>query len=140
MIRTGSWAACAGLLLVASAVPAAAHHSFAMFDASKTTTLDGTIKLFQWVNPHVVIWLDVPGQGGDKVWAFEMTGPGPLRRMGWNPQSLKPGDKVRVTFHPLRDGRTGGQFVRAIDLATGRVLGNNGPLPGQRKLSGNPAD
>ena len=127
-------------LLVPVSMPVAvqAHHSFAMFDSNKVTVLDGTIKLFQWVNPHAVIWIDVPdGKGASTVWALEMTGPGPLRRMGWTPQSLKPGDRVSARLHPLRDGRPGGQFMQITLSDTGQVLGTSGrALPGN---SGPPA-
>jgi hypothetical protein len=128
--------ALAGFAVLVSS-PAAAHHSFAMFDPAQVTVLDGTVKLFQWVNPHAVIWLDVPdGKGGSAIWAIEMTGPGPLRRMGWTPDSLKVGDKVSAKLHPLRDGRPGGQFLQLTLSQTGQVLGTlGGARPGDDKPS-----
>ena len=114
---------------------AQAHHSFAMFDSAHVKQIDGTVKLFQWVNPHAVIWIDVPdGDGGVATWALEMTGPGPLRRMGWTPDSVKVGDRVSAKVHPLRDGRNGGQFMQITLLNTGQVLGTlQAEKPGDEK-------
>lgn len=138
MAAIRGWLMFAPFALAAAAIPAApavAHHSFAMFDPAQVKTLEGTIKLFQWVNPHAVIWVDVlDAKGASNVWAVEMTGPGPLRRMGWNPQTLTPGDKVGIKLHPLRDGRPGGQFLQLTKFDTGEVLGTlNRPLPGEEQ-------
>jgi hypothetical protein len=48
------------LLLVASIGTTQAHHTYAMFDRSKTQTLRGTVAKLEWTNPHVFVWLDVP--------------------------------------------------------------------------------
>lgn len=102
--------------------PALAHHSNAMFDAAKTVSLTGVIKDFQWTNPHSVTWLTVTGPGGkEAVWAIEGRSPSELSRMGWSRQSLKPGDRVTITLHPLRDGRTGGGFID-VKLPDGSTL------------------
>ena len=103
---------------------AAAHHSFAMFDADKKTTLEGTIKEFQWTNPHSWILMMVPNaQGTPEQWAIEMGAPGGLARQGWLPKTLQPGDKVTAVIHPLKDGTHGGQFM-AVTLPSGKVMGN----------------
>jgi hypothetical protein len=91
------------------AVPAIAHHSFAMFDANATKELDGTVKEFQWTNPHAWIMMTV----ADQEWAIEMGGPAGLARQGWRPKTLTPGLPVKVSIHPLRDGTNGGQFMSA---------------------------
>ena len=112
----------AAALALAAALPAAAHHSFAMFDSGRTLTLNGTVKTFEWINPHAVIWLAV-GEAGDAepvLWAIEMTSPGNLRREGWNRETLKPGDLVEAVVNPLRDGGPGGGFYSLKILATGR--------------------
>lgn len=108
-------------LLVAS-VPAAAHHSFAMFDMQKTITLNGTIVKFKWQNPHSWLELDVPAKTGTERWAVEMTSPNNLALEGWKRSSVKPGDKVTLVIHPLRDASKGGSFV-GIRLANGSTLG-----------------
>ena len=112
---------------VAFVAPALAHHSFAMFDAEKTVTLDGTVKEFEWSNPHSWIRVDVADQTGKQLqWALEMNAPAQLTQRGWNPTIIKPGDKITLTMHPLKDGARGGQFVTAT-LADGRTLSNGGP-------------
>ena len=113
------------------AAPAFAHHSFAMFDAEKTITLTGTVKEFQWANPHALIWLVVQdaGKPAAVTWAIELTSPGNLRRGGWNKESLKPGDKVEVTANPLKDGGPGGGFFSLKFVDSGKVLSMNRVLP-----------
>jgi hypothetical protein len=117
----------AGALLAAMltvARPAAAHHSFAMFEPTKTLTFKGTVKTFQWTNPHVIISVLVqPDEGGAaQEWALETTSPGVLTRNGWTRQSLKAGDRVSVVFSPLRDGSHGGGLNSVTLLDTGQKL------------------
>jgi len=117
--------------LLAAASPALAHHSFAMFDFNRTVTLKGTVKEFQWTNPHVVLWIETDPAGGDGpvMWSAELTSPGNLMRFGWSRQMLKPGDKIELELNPLRDGKHGGGFYRATLLASGQVLTGAGPRP-----------
>lgn len=107
-----------GLAVVAAlalSVPASAHHSFAMFDATKNVTVQGAVKEFEWTNPHS--WLRVmvmDGKTGKPVlWAFELSSPARLTTMGMHADSVKAGDVVSVTFHPMKDGTRGGQFMQA---------------------------
>jgi hypothetical protein len=104
------------------AIPAIAHHSFAMFDAEKEVTLQGMVKDFQWTNPHAWIMLSVDKQGQAEQWAVEMGGPNNLQRQGWQPRTLTPGMPVRLVIHPLRDGTNGGQFVE-VTLPDGKRMG-----------------
>ena len=114
----------AGVAFVASGGAALAHHSFAMFDADQKMTLAGTVKEFQWTNPHAWILLMAKNAEGQEVqWAIEMNGPTGLARQGWLPKTLTPGMPVKVVIHPLRDGKSGGQFL-AVTLPDGKVLGN----------------
>lgn len=114
---------CLGLLLLAYGAPAAAHHSFAMFDRDRTVTIAGTVKVFQIINPHG--WLRVlvsdPG-GSQNEWSIELGGPGQLDRMGLTQGAVHVGDKITLQIHPLRDGSYGGQFVSAT-LPNGQVIG-----------------
>jgi hypothetical protein len=114
--------ACLGALLLLAAGAASAHHSFAMFDRSKETTLVGVVEEFQWTNPHSWIELDVTNENGttDK-WSIELNSPNNLSRQGWKSTSLKPGDKVSVIIWPLRNGDKGGLFM-SVTLANGQVL------------------
>jgi hypothetical protein len=115
-------------LMLAAAIgvvaPALAHHSFAMFEPTKTLTLTGTIKTFQWTNPHVIVWVLVQPEGGGAAqeWSLETTSPGVLTRAGWTRQSLKAGDRVTVVFSPLRDGSRGGGLNSVTLLDTGQKL------------------
>jgi hypothetical protein len=117
-----AWMAC--VAIVASGGAALAHHSFAMFDADQKMTLAGTVKEFQWTNPHAWIFVMVPNPEGQlEQWAVELGGPGQITRQGWSPKTLTPGMDVKLVIHPLRDGTNGGQFM-GITLADGTQLGN----------------
>jgi hypothetical protein len=104
-------------------VPAVAHHSFAMFDFTKTLELTGTVKEFQWTNPHSSLQIVVnDARGAASDWTFEMGCPACLARQGFKPKTLLPGDKVTVWMHPLKDGAQGGAFLQIL-LPDGRKLG-----------------
>ncbi|WP_226016971.1 DUF6152 family protein [Novosphingobium sp. FKTRR1] len=109
--------------LAAMTGSASAHHSFAMFDPAKVVTLQGKVKEFRWVNPHVSLQVDVaaPANVGG-VWAVELTSPGNLTRLGWSRKSLNVGQRVAVEVNPLRDGQHGGGFRKITLLDTGQVL------------------
>ena len=103
-----------------------AHHSAAMFDNQKVKELTGTIKEFQWKNPHVWIQVYVQAPSGAKEeWSIEGGGPNSLSRQGWRPTTFKPGDAVTIKVNPMKDGSTGGQFIGA-KLADGKTIGNWG--------------
>lgn len=113
----------AALALGAVVAPAQAHHSSAMFDQQTTRTLAGTVKQFLWTNPHCYIQLMVKNeQGVEEEWSLEMTAPLHLQRLGWTKSSLKPGEKVTVKIHPLRDGGKGGNVLEATS-AEGKPIG-----------------
>jgi len=116
-------AAAALAALAGSAAPALAHHSFAMFDREREVVLTGTVKEFQWTNPHTWLQLNVPGpQGTVTEWSIEGLSTGTLSRQGWKPRSFKPGDKVTVKVYPMKDGSAGGSFIGAT-LPDGSTLG-----------------
>jgi hypothetical protein len=105
----------------AFAAPALAHHSAAMFDQGKTVSITGAVKDFKWINPHASIEVISMEGGVQKVWAVECSTPNILVRRGWSIHSLKPGDMVTVTAHPLRDGGQAG-LVMTVTTASGEVL------------------
>ena len=108
-----------GAALIASAGPAAAHHTFAMFDRDKVMTITGTLKDFQWTNPHIWIVVMVPNPDGtSKEWDIEGGSPNALIRKGWKYSALKIGDKVTLTMHPLKTGAAGGSLL-TIKLENG---------------------
>jgi hypothetical protein len=101
-----------GALSLVPAGPALAHHAFAMFDTNREVTLDGTVKEFQWTNPHTWIQVMVKDKAGKDVeWSIEGGSPNGLSRNGWKRTSLKPGDKATVIIHPLKDGSNGGSLM-----------------------------
>ena len=105
---------------------ASAHHSFANFDMTKTMTLQGTVKEFQWINPHCFVQLLVAGPTGTVEWSLEMNSPLAEYRNGWRPHLVKPGDKLTVVINPARNGSPSGRLDSATD-AGGHLLGK--PLP-----------
>jgi hypothetical protein len=108
---------------------ASAHHSYAMFDAGNLVTFDATVKEFQWTNPHS--WLQVmilDDKGVAQEWSLEMGPLVALHRWGWKPHSVNPGDKVKVSLNPLRDGTRGGRLMSII-LPGGETLSGQGPPP-----------
>jgi Family of unknown function (DUF6152) len=114
-----------GLILASPSVYA--HHSFAMFDASKSVTVNGTVKQVDYANPHVWVYLVVMnGKGQMETWGMEGGNLGGLYRMGWTKDSVKVGDKISMEVHPLKDGTLGGQIMR-VTLPDGRVFGRGGP-------------
>src|SRR6185436_13343354 len=118
-----------GALVIALfiAVSAYAHHSAAGIDQTKTVTQEGTVKQFKWANPHSWLEVEVPNaKGGSDVWNLEMNPPSFLIRAGWKSTSVKPGDKIKFSARPFKNGDPGGIFV-SVTLADGRTLGQNAP-------------
>jgi hypothetical protein len=121
-MKTKLLAAGAALLLALPAI-SMAHHSFAMFDNTKVTALKGTVREFQWTNPHSWVQLSVVnGDGVTEEWSLEALSPNVLSRMGWKRNSIKPGDKITAYFNPIRDGSHGGNLIK-VELADGTVVG-----------------
>jgi len=111
-----------GLCLAAAMVPAAnAHHSPVMFDSGRSVSVSGTVREFQWTNPHCYIQLvdDTPRQA---EWNMEMAAPIYLMNKGWRPTTLKPGDRVKITVSPLRSGANGGLVLDVVSL-DGKTIG-----------------
>jgi hypothetical protein len=114
-------AAAMGIVLLMPLNAATAHHSAAMFDHSKTITLHGTVKNFQFTNPHSWLIVMITGADGNPVeWGFEAEGPSTLLHAGILPKSFRPGDKVTVTANPMRDGRPAGALISVV-MADGSV-------------------
>jgi len=111
-------------LLLGVGTPVLAHHSFAMFDQTRQVTLKGTVREFQWTNPHAFLHVQVSaGDGGSETWQVELNSPNNLKRQGWKSGTLKSGDNVTVVLNPLKDGSKGGLFV-SITLPDGSVIGD----------------
>ena len=93
---------------VSLVVPAAAHHSHNNYDTSKWTAMEGTVTEVHRLVPHSWIYMDVTDAKGQKAtWALEATGPGGLEKVGIKVNDVRPGDRIKVRCHLLRDGSTG---------------------------------
>jgi hypothetical protein len=94
--------------------PALAHHSAVMFDDQKEITVTGTVKEFQYTNPHSWLLVDVKNEDGTvTTWGFEAEGPSTLTRAGIRKSDFAPGTEVTITGNPMRDGRPAALWVRA---------------------------
>lgn len=83
-----------------------AHHGSAAYDSSKMVTVTGTVTDFQFVNPHVLITMNVkdPSTGKIEKWEGELTSPNHLERAGWTKSTIRPGDEVTMTGAALKSG------------------------------------
>lgn len=118
--------ALAPMLLIASSLAlvrvASAHHSTAMFEWGKETSLSGTVEKYQWTQPHTFLWVIVQSEQGVKQeWGLEGMSPSWLGRRGWSRHSISPGEKVSIVYYALKDHRPGGFYVR-VKLADGRMI------------------
>ena len=113
------------LAAAALTLPALAHHTFAMFDSSRSVTLHGKVSKYQWTNPHgyLEIYAEEPS-GGTRHFTLEMTSINMMTRGGWSSRTVKAGDVVTAIAAPLRDGRNGGLLLE-LTLPDGRKM-----LPG----------
>jgi hypothetical protein len=115
------------ILLVALALAAPhaalAHHSYAMFDQTRSLTVQGTVHALEWTNPHIWVWVVVKDAiGVSTTYGFESNAPSELARFfGWDKRALTVGEAVTVEYSPLKSGRSGGA-LRTITCADGRVL------------------
>ncbi len=126
-MRKTATSALLAFAFAAVAAPAVAHHSDAMFAGDKEVVLNGTVKAFQYTNPHSWIQLMVPKEKGGAVeWSIETGAPIVLLRAGIKRTALMPGDKVTVRAHPLRNGAPGGSLVN-VTKADGSVISLRGP-------------
>jgi hypothetical protein len=101
---------------------AAAHHSPSMFDNSRQLTLTGTVRDFQWTNPHSYIQLVVTADdGSQQEWSLEMGASVYLYNQGWRPGTVAPGDTITATVVPLRNGSNGGLLMDAVTADGARL-------------------
>ena len=110
------------LSLLAVAVPLFAHHGTAIFyDIHKVLILKGTVTSFKYANPHSQLYFDVKDDKGNVVvWTMELNNPGNLVELGWNHNSLKPGDEITVTFNSAKSKPNG--ICVDVLFADGRKL------------------
>jgi DNA/RNA endonuclease YhcR with UshA esterase domain len=118
--------------LVVCSERALAHHGGGAYDAAHPLTVTGTVKDFQFIQPHPLITLEVKDdQGAVTEWSVEMTAPNHLVHYGWNGKKLKPGDQVTVTGLPSKNGLKV-MNLRKISWANGQEIPlGPPPEPGQ---------
>ena len=120
--RWGCVGSLLSLCVLAPVSPAAAHHSFAVYDHTRTITVKGTVTKFQWTNPHAFIELDVADAAGAvKHFSIECTSINMMQRLGWRSNMIKAGDVVTATMAPLLTGQPGGLLLD-VTLPDGRKL------------------
>ena len=110
---------------VLAAAPALAHHGAGVFEPEKKVTVSGTVTDFQFVNPHVLVYMTVKEGGKDVQWGGELTSPNRLARdarsVKWHKEILKPGDSITMTGHPARNGAPMMDILKIVD-GQGTVL------------------
>ena len=118
-------------------VGVSAHHSAIAYDRTADIELMGTVREFQYTNPHSWLYIQVVDKAGQTVdWGFEAEGPSTLLRAGIKVSLLKPGEHVTVKGHPLKDGRPAALLV-SVTKADGSVLSTDAALrrgPGGKLL------
>jgi hypothetical protein len=109
-----------GLLVVSS--PIFAHHGLAAYDTTKVMTVKGTVTDFQFINPHVEIYLDVEGADGKvQKWVAEGVSVGNMARGGWTKNTLKGGDRITVVGNAAKNGSHAMTFSKVV-TADGKTL------------------
>ena len=110
------------LSLIALAIPGTllAHHSFAVYDHSRTLNLKGKVTMWKWSNPHAYLDIDVREGDAVKHYTLEGTSINMLQRLGWRSNMIKAGDEVKVVFAPLLNGEPAGLLLE-ITLPSGET-------------------
>jgi hypothetical protein len=105
-----------------AAGPTSAHHSTAMYDSQNPVTITGTVKRFEWTNPHAFVYLEVKGADGKVVeWEVEMMSLNHLRAYGWTSRTVKPGEIISATGAPARSGAPS-MIANRMKLPDGREI------------------
>ena len=111
---------------LAFSASAAAHHSAAIFNFRAPVTKTGTVKEVRVINPHTHISMSIADAKGTRDWNFEGHSASNFYRAGYTRGSVKAGDKITITFAPMRDGNDGGYIV-AFTTAAGEKVGFTPP-------------
>src|ERR1700737_2629118 len=122
-----TWAASLTLLLgiVLVSTPLLAHHGEANYDTTTVVSVKGTVTEFQFINPHVQIFLDVKNDKGDiEKWAGEARSPSMLGRIGgWDKNTIKIGDVITASGHRTKNGTNFLRLIKVV-LPDGREMSN----------------
>jgi hypothetical protein len=100
-----------------------AHHSTAMYDSQNPVTITGTVKRFEWTNPHAFVYLEVKDEKTGKLveWEVEMMSLNHLRGYGWTSKTVKPGDMLSATGAPAKSGAPS-MIANRMKLSDGREI------------------
>jgi Family of unknown function (DUF6152) len=110
----------AGSMIISA--PLYAHHGNAAFDMAKKVTLTGTVTRWFWANPHCLLMFDVKGEDGKIVhWTGETQAPINMMYSGWRQNTFKPGDVIKITMEPGKNGRPVGR-IEEVTLPNGKTL------------------
>jgi hypothetical protein len=129
----------AALFWSVAIAPVFAHHSFGLFDMTKSLEIEGTVIKLEWSNPHCWLFIMAASPQGGVPFGFEMTSVGEMSRRGWSKTGLRPGDKIKVTYHPVRDGRSAGYMV-SVMTSDGRYIGRRPDGQSGQGVTPKPAD
>ena len=112
----------AGLSVLFGASLVHAHHSTAMYDMANPVTVKGTVKRFEWTNPHAFIYLEVKDdKGASTEWEIELMSLNHLRSYGWIRTTVKPGDVISATGGAARSGAPS-MIAGVVELPDGRKI------------------
>jgi hypothetical protein len=119
MTRHGAAFAAVWVSLLVAGGPAAAHHSFGMFDMEKDVTYKGVVTEYKWANPHVHLTVEIKPEPGVEVatvgiWDVEGGSMNIMGRQGWTRATFKAGDPITLVGHPMKDGSKGVSLFYAI--------------------------
>ncbi len=108
-------------VLAAVALPAAAHHSFAIYDMSQNIEFEGVVETLKMRNPHMALTLTVTKADGttQTVNFVEGAPANMIVRMGLNPADIAVGKPIKTIGAPRRDDANA-YFLKAIILPDGR--------------------
>ncbi len=108
-------------------LPALSHHSDRMYALDTTVTLEGVVREFQYSNPHAWLIVDVENDDGSvTTWGFEGSSASNMMRAGVRPGDLAPGTRVRVSGHPMRDGRPAAEWITSFRVEDGKEFNPRG--------------
>ena len=114
------------LALFAFSAPALAHHGTANYDTEKSVSVKGSVTDFQFVNPHVLIYMQAKDPSGKMInWQGELTSPNRLSRTGWKRDTIKPGETITITGYPAKSGSPE-IWIQKVELADGTKLDTSG--------------
>ncbi len=109
------------LALCWAAMPTLAHHANSVFDRTRTISVSGTVIRWQFLNPHVGIWIEETDESGNALeWSGEFQSVQDLYRFfGWNKDTFKPGDEITIVGNPDRRPDRYSMWAQAVIFADG---------------------